>query len=70
MMVFQSRQQQEVAKLACLMAAPENKQMAIEQYKHTLAPYVQRDKDNEAKVNKERMERYLQQGPIIIKLDE
>ena len=67
-LVQRYRQEQEVAKLIALMSTtPEAKRTSLDAFKQAIAPHVQRSRKKEADLNKERLERYLSFGPVLIK---
>ncbi len=63
------RQEQQLnAVWANLVEGPELKKQALEAYKKSLAPYIEKSRDLAAQQIRERMERYLASGPIFINL--
>lgn len=69
--VQRHRQEQEVYRLIAQMEKdPDGKSKALNNFKNALAPYVNKQREQESKAIADRMNKYIHTGQWVIKLDD
>jgi hypothetical protein len=67
MIVMKYRQEQQIAYLAALQATePEEKNKALNAFRHTLSPFLRKQQEQESKSMAARMDNLLRSGPVFI----